>query len=124
MTGWAEAQGLMGTARIFGYNTEPYPSGQADRPEYGWAAAVTVPETAELPDDLTERRVPGGLYAMLASTNEVYDSWQALMRQIGESGEVEADHGRPCLEEHIRNGNPAGSGNCYYLNLLEPVRKK
>lgn len=121
VTGWAEAQGLMGTARIFGYNTTPYTPGQA---EYGWAAAVTVPDSIELPDFLEEKRLPGGLYAMLASTNEIYDSWQALVKEINESAEVEADHGRPCLEEHIRNGNPAGCGNEYYLNLLEPVKRK
>lgn len=119
--GWAEREGIMGTARIFGFNTTKYTPGDA---EYGWAACVTVPEKVAIPANLEERRFPGGLYAMLASTNEIYDSWQALVAAIKESGEVEADHARPCLEEHIRNGNPAGSGNEYYLNLLEPVRRK
>lgn len=118
---WAEEQGLLGTARIFGFNTTEYKPGQA---EYGWAASVTVPEGVDIPAHLMEKRVPGGLYAMLASTNEIYDSWQALVRQINESGEVEADHSRMCFEEHIRNGNPKGSGNEYYLNLLEPIKRK
>lgn len=118
---WAEPEGLMGTARIFGFNTTDYTPGCT---EYGYAECVTVPERADIPDYLEERRLPGGLYAMLASTNEIYDSWQALMAMLRQSDEVEADGARPCLEEHIRNGNPAGSGNAYYLNLLEPVRRK
>jgi DNA-binding transcriptional MerR regulator/DNA gyrase inhibitor GyrI len=119
--GWAEAEGIMGTVRIFGFNTTAYAPGAA---EYGWAACVTVPEQTVLPAGLEEKRLPGGLYAMLASTNEIYDSWQALVATIKESEEVEADCTRPCLEEHIRNGNPMGSGNAFYLNLLEPVRRK
>ena len=119
--GWAAGEGLMGTARIFGFNTTAYEPGAA---QYGWAACVTVPEQVAIPAHLQEKRLPGGLYAMLASTNEIYDSWQALTAALNDSTEVELDNARPCLEEHIRSGNPAGSGSEYFLNLLEPVRRK
>lgn len=119
--GWAESEDLMGTARIFGFNTTAYNPGST---EYGWAACVTVPEQVVLPGYLEEKRLPGGLYASLNSTNEVYDSWQMLMRLLKENNEYIVDESRPCLEEHIRSGEDKGQGNDFYLNLLEPVSKK
>jgi hypothetical protein len=121
VVGWADKEGLMGTARIFGFNTTAYNPGST---EYGWAACITVPEHIILPEYLKEKRLSGGLNASLNSTNEVYDSWQILMRLLKESNEYEADENRPCLEEHIRSGEPRGEGNDFYLNLLEPVSKK
>jgi DNA-binding transcriptional MerR regulator/DNA gyrase inhibitor GyrI len=84
VVGWAEKENLIGTARIFGFNTTPYSPGST---EYGWAACVTVPEHITLPGYLEEKRLPGGLYASLNSTNEVYDSWQLLMGLLKESNE-------------------------------------
>jgi hypothetical protein len=46
------------------------------------------------------------------------------MRLLEESNEFVADENHPCLEEHIRSGEPKGEGNDFYLNLLEPVIKK
>ncbi|HYF84592.1 MAG TPA: MerR family transcriptional regulator [Clostridia bacterium] len=121
VVGWAEAENLMGTARIFGFNTTAFNPGST---EYGWAACITVPEHITLPEYLKEKRLPGGLYASLNSINEVYDSWQMLMRLLKDSNEYEVDENRPCLEEHIKSGEPKGEGNDFYLNLLEPVNKK
>lgn len=119
--GWAEEENLMGTARIFGFNTTSYSPGCA---RYGWAAGISIPEQIKIPDFLEELRLPGGLYAALNSTNEVYDSWQMLMRLLRENEEYEADETRLCLEEHIRSGEPIGQGNDFYLTLLEPVKRK
>jgi DNA-binding transcriptional MerR regulator/DNA gyrase inhibitor GyrI len=118
---WAERENLMGTARIFGFNTTAYSPGST---EYGWAACITVPEQVVLPGYLTEKRLPGGLYASLNSTNEVYDSWQTLIKLLKENSEYVSDESRPCLEEHIRSGENKANGNDFYLNLLEPVYKK
>lgn len=118
---WAESENLMGTARIFGFNTTEYSPGCS---EYGWAACVTVPEQVDVPEYLEEKRLPGGLYAALNSTNEVYDSWQMLVKLLKESNEYKADETRPCLEEHIRSGEPKGRGHDFYINLLEPVCKE
>jgi DNA-binding transcriptional MerR regulator/DNA gyrase inhibitor GyrI len=116
--GWSESEGLMGTARIFGTNTTTYTPGCA---EYGWAACITIPEHITLPDYLEGKHLPGGLYAMVASTNEIYDSWQTLIKNLEQSKEYKSDHSdRPCLEEHIQKGDSAG----FYLNLLEPVCKR
>lgn len=119
--GWAESESLMGTARIFGFNTTAYSPSST---EYGWAACVTVPEQVVLPEYLEEKRIPGGLYAALNSTNEVYDSWQALMRLLKENNEYVVDESRSCLEECIPSGEDKGEGNDFYLNLLEPISKK
>ncbi|WP_346938666.1 MerR family transcriptional regulator [uncultured Clostridium sp.] len=118
---WAESENLMGTARIFGFNTTAYSPGCT---EYGWAACVTVPEQVVLPEYLEEKRLPGGLYASLNSTNEVYDSWQTLMRLLRENNLYVVDESRLCLEEHIPSGEDKGEGNDFYLNLLEPITKK
>lgn len=117
---WAEEENLMGTARIFGFNTTPY---SPESKEYGWAACISIPEQVKLPEYLEEKRLTGGLYASLNSTNEVYDSWQTLMRLLKENNEYEVDKSRLCLEEHISSGEPRGQGNDFYLTLLEPVRK-
>lgn len=119
--GWAEEENLMGTARIFGFNTTSYSPGCT---KYGWAACISIPEQIKIPDFLEEKRLPGGLYATLDSTNEVYDSWQTLMRLLKESEEYRIDESRPCLEELIRSSEPIGQGNDFYLTLLEPVQKK
>jgi len=121
VTSWAESAGLLGGARIYGFNTTKYQPGQK---EYGWAAGVTVPEGTPAPEHLEETRLPGGIYARLASTNEVYDSWQTLVRLLQEHGEYEMDSSRICLEEHTRNAEPKGQGNEYYIDLLAPVKRK
>jgi DNA-binding transcriptional MerR regulator/DNA gyrase inhibitor GyrI len=119
--GWAKSESLMGTAKIFGFNTTEYSPGCT---EYGWAACVTIPEQVVLPEYLDEKRIPGGLYASLNSTNEVYDSWQVLTRLLKENDEYVVDKNRPCLEEHIPSGEDKDRGNDFYLNLLEPINKK
>ena len=115
---WAESENLMGTARIFGFNTTAYSKAST---EYGWAACVTVPEQVVLPEYLEEKRLTGGLYASLNSTNEVYDSWQTLTRLLKENNEYVVDESRLCLEEHICSGEDKDKRNDFYLNLLEPI---
>lgn len=57
------------------------------------------------------------------STNELYDSWQVLMKLLKECEEYEVDKSRPCVEEHIPSGEWKKQGYNFYLNALEPVRK-
>ncbi len=119
---WAKENNLMGTARIFGFNTTKY---TPETTEYGWAACISIPEQVVVPDYLEEKNMPGGLYAAYNSTNEVYNSWQTLIRLLKESEEYEVDKSRLCLEEHIPSGDKEGNetiGN-FYLTLLEPVKE-
>lgn len=120
---WLEKEKLMGTARLFGGNMPPLPSKKST--SYGYGMCASIPESVQIPDHLKELRFEGGLYAMMESSDNVFSSWQSLMKHIADSSEYKSDHkSRLCLEEHIRNDSPEGSGNTYLLNLLEPVRKK
>lgn len=66
--------------------------------------------------------LPGGLYAMLTSNDDVAASWKMLMGRLAKEGLYKSDRSRLCLEEHIRNEKPSGCGNEYHLILLEPVK--
>ncbi|WP_339316130.1 MerR family transcriptional regulator [Paenibacillus sp. FSL R10-2734] len=120
---WLETNHLLGTARLFGGNTNPHPSGE-NKP-YGYGFCASIPENVEIPAHLKEIRFDGGLYAMTESSDDIFGSWQALMSFLDNNMDYQADHNsRLCLEEHIRNDNPKGNGNQYVLNLLEPVKKR
>ena len=120
---WLETANLMGTARLFGGNVKPFPS--STNLQYGYGICASIPEGIEIPGHLNEMRFSGGLYAILPSSDDIYGSWQLLLKYLSHNNKYEADHqSRLCLEEHIRNDNPKGEGNQFILNLLEPVRKK
>lgn len=120
---WLDASQLLGTARLFGGNTNPHPSGE-NKP-YGYGFCASIPENVKIPAHLKEMRLDGGLYALTESTDDIYGSWQALMGYLDNHPDYQADHNsRLCLEEHIRNDCPKGSGNEYALNLLEPVKRE
>ena len=118
---WVEEQKLMGTARIFGYNTTAYEPGDA---EYGWGACITIPDDVKLPSAFQEKFLPGGTYAALDSSHEIYDSWQALSGAIETNNVWRLDQQRLCLEEHIPSADPDATVGSFYLNLLAPISKR
>jgi DNA-binding transcriptional MerR regulator/DNA gyrase inhibitor GyrI len=114
---WLESENLTGTARVFGGNMPPMPSGENP---YGYGFCASIPESASIPEHLKEMRLPGGIYAMLPSTtDDVPASWKSLMKQLGGDTQYTSDRSRLCLEEHIRNDK-----NDFLLFLLEPVKMK
>lgn len=119
---WLESANLLGTARLFGGNVKPMP-GEAGQP-YGYGMCATIPDGVAVPDPFKEMVLPGGLYAKLESSDDIGGSWRLLMDQLSRSNKYRSDRSRLCFEEHIRNDVPAGSGNEYDLNLLEPVVMK
>lgn len=119
---WIKSTNLTGTARLFGGNMNPMPDG--DGKPYGYGMCASIPEDMDVPDHLKEMRLPGGLYAMLESSDDIGGSWKTLMKLLSTNDIYEPDRSRLCFEEHIRNDNPDGSGNEYFLNLLEPVKTK
>lgn len=119
---WLKSANLLGTARLFGCNMKPMPS-SAGKP-YGYGMCATIPAAVVVPEPFKEMQLPGGLYAMLGSSDDIGGSWKSLMNQLSQSKKYRSDRGRLCLEEHIRNDQPEGSGNLYDLNLLEPVKAK
>lgn len=118
---WLEDSGLMGTAKLFGGNVKPFPTHKS--PQYGYGMCAAIPENIEIPGHLKEMRLPGGLYAMLPSSEDIYGSWQLLMKYLSQNKEYKSDRTRLCLEEHIRNDSPQGKGSQFMLNLLEPVKR-
>ncbi|WNS45971.1 MerR family transcriptional regulator [Paenibacillus sp. MMS20-IR301] len=119
---WLESAQLLGTARLFGGNVKPMP-GSAGKP-YGYGMCATIPQGTAVPEPFKEMMLPGGLYALLDSSDDIGGSWTVLMDHLSHSTKYQSDRSRLCLEEHIRNDTPAGGGNEYHLNLLEPVITK
>jgi DNA-binding transcriptional MerR regulator len=114
---WLESGKLTGTARLFGGNMPPMPSGGGN--PYGYGFCATIPEGVEIPKHLNDMRLPGGLYAMLPSTDDIPASWKSLMKQLGGNTQYTSDRSRQCLEEHIRNDRDS-----FLLFLLEPVKAR
>lgn len=117
---WINSSNLLSTARLFGANVKPMPS--VPGKPYGYGMYASIPEGVIVPEQLKEMRLPGGLYAMMESSDDIGASWKALINYLSTDSTNRSDRSRFCLEEHIRNNNPIGSGNEYYLNLLEPVK--
>lgn len=119
---WMNKNGLEGTMRIFGFNTEPWPS--SDQPGYGFGYCATIPEGIEIPKPLYEMRLPGGIYAVIPASAYKGDpsyGWKKVHDLLNDSQwEWEYDEDRkPGLEEHIdrADGGP-------YIPILFPVKKK
>ena len=114
---WIEAEGLMGTARFYGGNMPPLPSG--DGKPYGYGMCATIPGGITIPEHLHEIKVEGGIYARLESTDDISGSWGKLMALLEADEKYTSDRKRLCYEEHI----PDDKGG-FILVLLEPVKEK
>lgn len=119
---WIKSANLMGTARLFGGNMKPMPSGEGK--PYGYGFCASIPEGVTIPEYLKEMTLPGGLYAVMESTDDIAFSWNTFMKNLSSHDKYKSDRSRLCLEEHIRNDNPEGCGNEYSLRLMEPVNFK
>jgi DNA-binding transcriptional MerR regulator/DNA gyrase inhibitor GyrI len=116
---WIKSSHLLSTARFFGGNVKPMPSSPGK--PYGYGMCVTIPDGVSVPPHLKEMVLPGGLYAMFESSEDIPLSWNTFMKSLASNGAYQSDRSRLCLEEHIRNDKPSGCGNEYHLILLEPV---
>jgi len=119
---WIKVKRLEGTARLFGGDMPPYPSGEG-RP-YGYGVLASIPDNVEVAEPLKEMTVQGGLYAVMESSDDIGGSWNKLMDYLQTHEEYTPDSTRRCYEEHVRNDAPDGSGNEYFLRLMEPVKRK
>lgn len=119
---WIQTAGLLGTARFFGGNVKPFPG--VPGAAYGYGMCAVIPEGVTVPGHLQEMVLPGGLYAMLDSGDDIGASWKKLMKELAKDAKYCSDRSRLCLEEHIRNDRPDGGGNPYHLQLLEPVKER
>lgn len=117
---WIKSSNLISTARFFGGNVKPMPSHPGE--PYGYGMCASIPDGITVPNHLKEMTLPGGLYAKLESSEDVHLSWSILMKGLSKDVTYQSDRTRLCLEEHIRNERPEGSGNEYHLILMEPVK--
>jgi DNA-binding transcriptional MerR regulator len=116
---WIDKNNLQGTARIFLFNVEPYPS--EDNPEYGMGCCATIPEGVKIPEQLYEMRLPGGTYAVISEyEGDPSYGWKKIQALLDDKDwEWEYDEGRyPGLEEHIER-----EGGGFHIPILFPVRK-
>lgn len=119
---WIKENDLAGTMRLFGFNTEPYPTD--DNPVYGFGYCASIPEGIEIPAPLYEMRLPGGTYVVIdqyeGDPSYGWKKAQALLQD--EQFEWEYDNSRhPGLEEHIER---ADGKDAYFIPILIPVKKK
>lgn len=122
VTDWIRRRRLEGTARLFGGDMPPYPSGEGK--PYGYGVLASIPECVEITAPLKEIAVDGGLYAVMESGDDIGGSWKKLMQYLHAHDEYTPDSARQCYEEHIRSDAPGGSGREYFLRLMEPVKRK
>lgn len=114
---WLESVNLMGTAKLYGGNMPPMPSGTGK--PYGFGMCASIPEDVDIPGHLKEMRLPGGTYARLESTDDISADWKKLMKWLSADERYTSDRSRMCLEEHIRDDKDG-----FFVILLEPVKAK
>lgn len=112
---WLELAQLTGTARMFGGNMPPFP--KSDETPYGYGFCASIPEGVGVPEHLKEMRQPGGVYAVLESTDDIGASWKELMKLLSNDEKYKSDRSRLCFEEHVRDDM-----NGFLITLLEPVK--
>ena len=118
---WIRDNKLAGTMRLFGFNTDPYPSGENSA--YGFGYCATIPEGIEIPAPFYEMNLPGGVYAVVSDyEGDPSFGWrkvQALMQDSEWEWKYD-DTRHPGLEEHIEQADGKG----YLIPILVPVKRK
>lgn len=117
---WIRESGLEGTMRLYGFNTEPYPT--ENSPEYGFGFCASIPEGVDIPEPLQEMRLPGGTYMVISEyEGDPSFGWKKAQEVFQSEGfEWAYDESRhPGLEEH--NERPEGG---YNISIVLPVKKK
>jgi len=117
---WLDENKLHGTARIFGFNVEPYPSDESSA--YGFGYCATIPEGVEIAAPLYEMKLPGGIYAVVSDyEGDPSYGWKKVFELCkDDEWEWEYDDDRnPGLEEHIE-----GAEGGVIIPILFPVKRK
>lgn len=118
---WIKSSGLSGTARFFGFNAEPWSTGNQP---YGYGMCATIPDGVSVPNRFKEMKIAGGMYMALESDDDIGGSWQKLMQHLSAHEVFAVDKTRPCFEEHTAIMKPDGSKESFCIILLEPVKRK
>jgi len=119
---WLAENRLEGTARLFGFNTEPYAPTQ-ENPGYGFGFCATVPEGFPICEPMYAKELPGGLYAVISEyDDDMFACWNRIMALFEERewGWAWVSDRHP-LEEHIARADGKGD---FYMRIHVPVAKK
>ena len=120
VTEWLDKNNLRGTARVYLYNCDPWPTGEGQ--DYGMGCCATIPEGVVIPDPFKERRMPGGTYAVVSDyEGDPSFGWRKMQEIMGDK-DCEWEHEeRGCvgLEEHIPK--PGGG---FHIPVMLPVKRK
>ena len=121
-------------ARYFGFN-HPNP-GILEEGIHGYEVWVTIPDDMEVPEPLTKKKFPGGLYAVMTIRFPEFQRWADLTRWAENNGIYEPNYSPlgeeimgGCLEEHLNwvydshNGWPE-DGLTGQLDLMLPIKKR
>ena len=121
-------------ARYFGFN-HPNP-GILEEGIHGYEVWVTIPDDMEVPEPLTKKKFPGGLYAVMTIRFPEFQRWADLARWAENNGIYEPDYSPlgeeimgGCLEEHLNwvyashLGWPE-DGITGQLDLMLPIKKR
>ncbi|MCL2665523.1 MAG: MerR family transcriptional regulator [Defluviitaleaceae bacterium] len=119
--------GLEGTARMFGFNAEPYMPDENG--EYGFGFCATIPEGVEIPAPLYEMRLPGGLYGVISEyEGDPMGGWRKVAELLNDpewNWRQDTDrHEYPGLEEVINNADENGNPVPFPMPVWFPVKKK
>jgi len=124
---WIAENKLEGTARIFGFNAEPYhPDAEG---MYGFGFCATIPEGVEISEPLYEIRLQGGLYGVISDyEGDPMGGWRKAM-ELWKDPEWgwEYDnnrHGFPGLEEAINRVDDNGNPVPFPMPIWFPVKMK
>ncbi|MBD5081814.1 MAG: MerR family transcriptional regulator [Ruminococcaceae bacterium] len=121
-------------ARYFGFN-HPNP-GILEEGIHGYEVWVTIPDDMEVPEPLTKKKFPGGLYAVMTIRFPEFQRWADLARWAENNGIYEPDYSPlgeeimgGCLEEHLNwvyasHLNWAEEGITGQLDLMIPIKKR
>ena len=120
---WITENNFESTARIYLFNIDPYQEQTTDG-SYGMGCCATIPEGQKIPEHLYEKKLPGGIYAVLEDDGNmgIVERWEKMGKILRDpEWEWEYDGREGCrgLEEHIER---VGGGS--YISVMLPVKKK
>ena len=120
-------------ARYFGFN---HPDPEEGSKVYGYEVWVTIPEDMEVPEPLTKKHFPGGMYAAYAINFPDFFEWQFLYQWAERNEQYEPAMSDPAeknmggsLEEHLNwvyavHTDSQERGIDGKLDLLLPIRRR
>lgn len=117
--------------RHYGFNNPCFESGPPEgMPDHGYEMWVTIPEDMEVPEPLTKKFFPGGLYAAHMIKMGDFHEWQWLIEWVKNNDIYEPNWGDPTcmgglLEECLNYINHVRSSTEFtQLDLLMPIKLK